>query len=169
MKSSNTIILIAALSAALQVTLPPPALGFIYVACTGQPDNVCPDQRDRPASPTCGCQSGCGGSGMPVWFVSEPYINIRLEDEPFGYQPARGPRVAFNLSYRQRGAILEDPKIFGLGPNWSCSFRSFLVDLTTNTPGLLRLHRGGAGWIDYTNTDAQYADGSILSGSAGNY
>src|SRR5437016_2297417 len=54
-----------------------------------------------------GCGS-CGGSGLssgigglPVFWVSEWRINLRLEDEPSGYQPARGPRIAFRLSYRQ--------------------------------------------------------------------
>src|SRR5438105_7986134 len=28
--------------------------------------------------------------GMPVWQISEPYVNLRLTDAPLGYQPARG-------------------------------------------------------------------------------
>ncbi len=72
------------------------------------------------------------------------------------------------MSYRQRGAIPEDPTIFGIGPNWSCSFRAFLLDLG-GSPDILRVHRGGAGWITYTNGAPQYRDGSILTSITGGY
>jgi RHS repeat-associated protein len=76
--------------------------------------------------------------------------------------------VRWHISYRQRGAIVEDPQIFGLGTNWSCSFRAFLVDVSGNG-SLLRLHRGSAGWIDYTYGVTQYRDGSILTSTTGGY
>ena len=96
---------------------------------------------------------------MPVWWVSEPYINLRLEDEPLGYQPSRGARVAFHLSYQQRGALPYDPASFSVGPNWSCSFQAFV---RTNRGNVFCLHSGGAGLIDYTNGVPQARDGSIL-------
>jgi RHS repeat-associated protein len=105
---------------------------------------------------------------MPTYWVSEPYVNLRMEDEPLGYSGARGPRVSFHLSYRQRGAVVEDASVFGLGNNWSCSFRAYLADLG-GTPDHLRLHRGGAGFIDYTNGVAQYRDGSIVTSITGGY
>ena len=37
----------------------------------------------------------------------------------------------------------------GAGTNWSRAFRSFLVDMTSQT-GVLWLQRGGASWIEYT-------------------
>jgi hypothetical protein len=86
-----------------------------------------------------------------------------MEDEPLGYQPARGSRVAFHLSYRQRGAVIEDATVFGVGTNWSCSFRAYVVNLTTLSSGWVRLHRGGAGWIDYYDGVVHPRDGSILS------
>src|ERR1700720_4228981 len=116
-----------------------------------------------------GCVS-CGGGGnpgMPYYWVSEPLINMRIDDRPSGYQPSRGLPVAFNLSYRQRGAALEDPTIFGVGTNWSCSFRSYVVDLTNVTSGLVRLHRGGAGWVNYVVGADQYSDGSVLTNASG--
>jgi RHS repeat-associated protein len=70
--------------------------------------------------------------GMPVWWVSEPFITLRLEDEPLGYQPARGPRVGFHLSYRQRGNV--PPALTGVGPHWSSSFRAFISATLTNAP-----------------------------------
>ena len=102
---------------------------------------------------------------MPAWWVSEPNINLRLEDEPLGYQPALGPRVACRLSYRQRGVLPEDPAVFGVGPNWSCAFRAF-VGAISGTPGLFFLHCGGAGYIYYTNGVTQARDGSILTTNA---
>jgi len=100
--------------------------------------------------------------------VSSPNINIRLEDTTIHYQPSRGGQVRFHISYRQRGAIAEDPAVFGVGTNWTCSFRSFLTPLTNNTTVLL-LHEGGAGWVYYTNSVAQRRDGSLLSSTNGGY
>jgi hypothetical protein len=106
---------------------------------------------------------------MPSYWVSEPYIDLRIEDIPLFYSPSRGLPIQLRLSYRQRGVVPEDPAVFGVGANWSCSFRSYLVDLTSVTPGWMRLHRGGAGLIDYTNNITQYRDGSLLTGSGGNF
>jgi RHS repeat-associated protein len=55
-----------------------------------------------------------------------------------------------------------------VGTNWSCSFRSFVVDLG-GTPDRLQLHRGGAGWITYTNGTGQYQNGSFLTNVTGGY
>ncbi len=106
---------------------------------------------------------------MPTYWVSEPYINLRLEDFPLSYLPSRGRAVTFHLAYRQRGAVPDDPNVFGVGDNWTCSLRSYLADLGWATPGWMRLQKGGAGLIDYTNNVPQYRDGSILTGSGGTY
>src|SRR6266545_760407 len=42
------------------------------------------------------------GVAMPVWRVSEPFLNLWIDDEPLGYEPSRGSRVSFKLSYKQR-------------------------------------------------------------------
>jgi hypothetical protein len=106
---------------------------------------------------------------MPQWWIQEPTVNLRLEDEPLGYNPALGPRVAFDLSYRQRGAVTEDPAIFGVGPNWSCSFRSYLMQSAGDLPNVFHVHKLGAGWIDYDTTGIQPLDGSILTSTANGY
>jgi hypothetical protein len=80
-----------------------------------------------------------------------------------GYIPARGgKRLAFHLSYRQRGASVEDSSIFNVGANWSCSFRAYVIDIP-GTPDVVLLHRGGAGYIQYYPGTTQYRDGSILT------
>jgi len=93
---------------------------------------------------------------MPYWWVSEPRINLRLEDRPLGYQPALGPKVDFHASYRQRGSYPhdDDDGVFSLGPDWSCSFRAFLL-VQTNWQGQLDIaeHTGGAGLLGYNTTN----------------
>jgi RHS repeat-associated protein len=105
---------------------------------------------------------------MATYWVSEPYINLRLEDEPLGYSASRGPRVTFHLSYRQRGAAPESSTVFGVGPNWSCSFRAYIVD-AGGTPDILQLESVGTAYVTYTNGIMQYRDGSIGSSIAGGY
>src|SRR6266478_1629015 len=56
----------------------------------------CPPAQPKPP---CSPWSVAGSCGMPTWWISQPYVNMRLEDEPLGYQPAVGPRVSFSLSY----------------------------------------------------------------------
>jgi YD repeat-containing protein len=91
--------------------------------------------------------------------VSEPQINLRLEGEPSAYQPALGPRVSFRLSYRQRAAVTEDPNVFGVGTNWSCSFRAFIYEQDASH---IYLHRGSAGLILYGTNSPQVWDGTIV-------
>jgi RHS repeat-associated protein len=101
---------------------------------------------------------------MPVWWVSEPFINLRLEDEPLGYQPSHGPRVSFHLSYRQRGSMDEDPYIFGIGTGWTSSLRWYVF---VDPNGYLFLHQGGAGLVSYYVGQPQRRDGSVLSDIVG--
>jgi RHS repeat-associated protein len=156
---------------------------------------LCADFSDPPTCDACDCPAGDGGGtaeagipamgcsddscsnrqtqqnpveaqdGMAYYHVSQPYINLKIEDTPIRWVAARGKAVMFHLSYRQRGAIIEDPAIFGVGTNWSCSFRAFLYGDGTN----FRVHQGGAGWIDYAIDTSQYRDGSILSAVTGGY
>lgn len=79
-------------------------------------------------------KKNCGG--MPVWAVSEPYISLWLEDEPLGYQPAKGPRVSFQLNFSASGGAYQRellPASFSVGTNWHSSWFSY-VTLDNNTP-----------------------------------
>ena len=58
-----------------------------------------PSGRNNPG----GNQSGCTGcSGMPRWWVSEPYETLFLADTPLSYTMSSGQEMAFTFYYRQR-------------------------------------------------------------------
>lgn len=59
---------------------------------------------------------------MPVWEVSEPYINVWLYDEPLGYQPGLGYRISFKLSYKQRETREHPANLYSIGGLWNCSW-----------------------------------------------
>ena len=100
---------------------------------------------DNSAGPgDCG-SCAAAGHGMAYWWVSEPQTVLNIEDEPLGYQPARGARVGFRLFYRQRGAAPALSTVFSFGPNWSSTFSSYLV----MSGSRLTMQRGGAGLVDY--------------------
>ncbi|HTI70827.1 MAG TPA: RHS repeat-associated core domain-containing protein [Candidatus Limnocylindria bacterium] len=63
----------------------------------GLPEDI-NDGRDK------GCPKGkgCNCKGMPVWWVSEPYINLFIADEPLSYLTSRGEEMSFRFTYKQR-------------------------------------------------------------------
>jgi hypothetical protein len=67
---------------------------------------------------------------MPRWRVTEPILNVWLTDRPLWYQPSRGPRVAFELFFKNiqgtNGAAENGvPGIFGVGTNWHTKWRAY--------------------------------------------
>ena len=127
---------------------------FIYTGSSSSPSVE--DSCDM-AKPT-GCHEiGIGEIGMPVWRVSEPYLSLWLQDEPLGYQPALGPRVAFQLAYKQREFIAGVlPNVFSVGKKWNCSWLAY-VSQDWNTNSVVHFPGGGqrtfVGTNDYqTNT-----------------
>ncbi|HWW03186.1 MAG TPA: RHS repeat-associated core domain-containing protein [Candidatus Acidoferrum sp.] len=63
---------------------------------------------------------------MPSWTITEPYIDLWVQDEPLAYQPATGPRISFQISYDQRNNTANWVG-FGLGPGWNCSWLSYVT------------------------------------------
>jgi RHS repeat-associated protein len=45
------------------------------------------------------CQSA---SGLPRWWIDEPYENLWIVDEPLGYLTSSGQKMAFRFIYKQR-------------------------------------------------------------------
>lgn len=61
--------------------------------------------------------------GMPVWWVSEPYVNLWLSDQPLSYLTSRGQPFTFQLTYKQRDT--RAPTIFSTA-GWNNSWQSYV-------------------------------------------
>jgi RHS repeat-associated protein len=92
--------------------------------------------------------SGPGPIGMPQWGVSEPFINLWLQDEPLGYQPAYGPRVSFQLYYRSR---VDSYAACSVGAGWSCEWLQPIQIWFDGGEMVLSLPGGGI--ASFENTD----------------
>jgi RHS repeat-associated protein len=97
--------------------------------------------------------------GMPVWQVSEPYISLWLKDEPLGYQPGCGPRVAFELAFNQRESV--NPAVFSAGQKWNVSWLSY-VSRDANANNVVYFPGGGHRTYFTTN---DYLTGTSLGGN----
>ena len=101
----------------------------------------------------CPAQSCCGG--MPVWSVSEPYVNLWLNDEPLGYQPALGPRLSFHLAFKQRDSTTGfNANFFGVGKKWNCSWFSYVTNNNT-------VHLDGGRQRIFVGTNIDYLTSSV--------
>jgi RHS repeat-associated protein len=105
------------------------------------------------------CNSCCLGTmawgnadpGMPVWSVTEPYINLWVKDQPLGYQPGKGPGVSFQLAYKMRenNAGMSDNE-FGVGKFWNFTWLSYVQ---VNAAGF-QVHLPEGGLLDYASLGA---------------
>jgi len=122
-----------------------------------------------PPKPPCSTNNNCSScSGMPIWQVSEPAIELWLIDEPLGYQPAKGKRVSGKIYYWSEDHVdlshtPDNLNVFGLGPKWRHSWLSYidvgngLSDVTggglpsANPSSVtVTLYPGGGGQTTYT-------------------
>jgi hypothetical protein len=112
------------------------------------------------------------GCGMPVWSVTEPYISLWLHDEPLGYQPALGPRISFELAFKQRELVSGfNTNIFSIGKRWNCSWLSYVAQsfgyITNSNPNSTNnvvYFPGGGQRTYYTTND--YLTDTVLTGNA---
>jgi len=90
----------------------------------------------------CGCTSPA--TGMPVWWVSEPYNNLWIADEPISYLTSTGEKFTFRITYKERGLGPEYPYPipYALGANgsdtfnpWGHSWFSYIAVVNTNLGG----------------------------------
>jgi hypothetical protein len=65
---------------------------------------------------------------MPVWWVSEPYINVWVADEPAAYTTTLGEQIVFRINYKQRPVRSTEHKFvpFPMGAGWSHSWFSYV-------------------------------------------
>jgi RHS repeat-associated protein len=77
---------------------------------------TCNELWRRPTPPTVPGKTTClmagPPCGMPKWWVTEPFVNLWVADEPAFYTTSLGQRFPFRLTYKQR-----DSKPLGNGPS----------------------------------------------------
>ena len=113
----------------------------------------------------CGALKSCGG--MPVWEVSEPYINLWLYDEPLGYQPAIGSRISFKLAYKQRESRTISPNFFGFGKMWDCSWLSYVEDDGVGLAATMLVPRGGQRTYTPDNATREFYSHTVVQRQTG--
>ena len=131
-----------------------PARNITFFVDNVQPiDDSTDGASNRPERPPC---------GMPVWNVSEPYISLWLRDEPLGYQPGLGPRVSFELAFKQRESTAgAAPNIYSVGMRWNCSWLSYVAP---DLKGSNVVYFPGGGQRTYYGTN-DYVTNTRLTGS----
>jgi Peptidase C39 family len=93
-------------------------------------------------------------SGMPVWWVSEPYINLWLQDQPLTYLTSRGQPFGYQVTFKQRGGWANSwqstATMTGLTPcgGEECSSSFYNSDVTITLPN------GGQVYFPATNGTA---------------
>ncbi len=92
------------------------------VACP-EPERCPPGQGDEEC-----------GLGMPVWRVSEPFVNLWVKDVPLYYPMSNGRILPFILRYRQRNETdaSESTNVFSVGKSWECSWLAYMEQLTND-------------------------------------
>jgi RHS repeat-associated protein len=106
-------------------------------------------------------------TGMPKWFVSEPFLGLWVDDIPLQYQPPFGPTVTLRLAYtnyRTSGVVSRNGGDFVTSGSrwhggsfgntdrddgcWSCSWLSFAE--FNNSENIADLMMPGGGWATFT-------------------
>ena len=98
---------------------------------------------------------------MASWLVTEPAINVWLEDTPLLYQASRGRKVRFILTYKNRQGTQGDvdnlePRIFSVGSRWHTHWRAYLEAVPTE-PTNYWAYLGSGGATKYTSNEVHKA------------
>ncbi|KQV29314.1 peptidase C39 [Rhizobium sp. Root1203] len=111
------------------------------------------------------------GCPLCIYNIKESSVSVSLSDIPVGYVPPIGPSMKIGISYNQR----EDSQpanfnYFNVGPKWTLSWLSYVIDDPTNPGANVSrvMGEGGAFYYIGFNTArktfaAQDNDGSILA------
>src|SRR5437016_9103002 len=65
-----------------------------------------------------------GSTGLTIWQVSQPYINLWLFNQPLTYKTSSG-QLAFSVAFKQRNNR-PTTYAFGLGSGWESSWLSYV-------------------------------------------
>ena len=74
------------------------------------------------------CPTCPRSSGSPTWKVNAILLNLVAEDTPIWYDPGRGPKIAFTLTYSNNNS---NKGIFGIG--WRCIYDMRVFSLPYST------------------------------------
>jgi len=99
---------------------------------------------------------------MPIWEVSEPYINLWLYDTPMSYRPGIGNSIAFKLDYKQRETRTISASLFGFGPQWDCSWLSYIIDDGVGNTATMEIPNGGERTYVPDNVTKEYYSHTVL-------
>ena len=78
-------------------------------------DNGCPPGKECKSCP-----------GIPVWWVTEPYLNLFVADEPLSYFTKGGEKISFRVTHKQRDTRPPDLLNAANAPRWSTSWSSYI-------------------------------------------
>lgn len=94
----------------------------------------------------CGNADGCGpcDGGMPLWTVSNPFINLWIRDTPAFYTQNNGKVKNFSVYYKQRNSR-DMTYVYGFGPFWESNFISYIdeADQASGNDAVLNAKGGG--------------------------
>ena len=138
--------------------------GTLAIHGMGLPNNV-NDGKDKFCKRNFDGGAACipckNAKGMPVWWVSEPYINLWIADQPLSYLTSRGEPFTFQITYKQRdsqsgweNSWVSTATMTGLTPcgGQSCASLYGNSDITIHLPNggeVDFLHKSGI-WNDMT-------------------
>jgi len=110
---------------------------------------------DQGVKSGCDCVTGPLQKGMPHYAVSTILVSLNIEDQPVGYVPAKGPSVAFTLTYNQ----LESSQpatfnFFNLGAKWTHNWLSYVQDDPANVGTSVTAYMPAGGAIVYKGYNA---------------
>lgn len=95
---------------------------------------------DKPNPKDKGFDSCPVRNGMAFYSFHAQTTSLMFQDTPLTYTPPRGPALPFTLTYAQRQ--VNQPQAFSysnLGPKWTFSFLSYIVDVAPSAPAMKSL------------------------------
>jgi hypothetical protein len=142
----------------------------VYIKSIGLPPANTNDF--RLADPTLG--GNVCSRGMAGYSFNALQGSLVVQDTPVGYSPPLGPDIAFTLVYNQRDSSQPtNPPFSNLGPKWSFSPVSFIVDDPNSNTNVLCVLKGGGAepYSGYTNGiyATQPSSHTILTKYGGGY
>lgn len=101
--------------------------GYPWFLLEPTPPPQCPTNSGGSGPPGTGSGDGCGtNSGMPIWSVIEPNINLRVSDIPMFYDAATGPSFVLHLTWQQRDPFPAYGKVAHLADGWRADLASWI-------------------------------------------